>query len=107
MVEHLRDEGRHCNYFKRVLTYCLENISHIERSVAWELIPLILGTYFDNSIDQEFDQRVLAMVGMTELQRNSVLVDIEQEVGQWDSSPRCKNAISFLEACGATVKMKH
>jgi len=105
MVEHLRDEGRHCNYFKRVLTYTLQHLHPDERAVAEQALPAILSTYFSDEIERRFDQQQLTQAGLAAADAERLLDEVQHAAGPWWRSARCQNARNFLASCGARVAL--
>lgn len=100
MVEHLRDEGRHYGYFRRILTYYWHHISDVEKVQVIALLPPILTTYFDDEIDSSFDRELLANIGMNECEINTIIAESYTDQKISVSSPRYQNAVGFLELCG-------
>lgn len=100
MVDHLSDEGRHYGYFRQVLTLYWADLPEEDRRVAASLLPAILHTYFDDSLDERFDREVLAQAGIEPAVADRWVRDVAQASGPVPERPRVRNSIDFLRLCG-------
>jgi hypothetical protein len=100
MVDHLADEGRHYSYFRKVLTLYWDLLAEKERRQAASLLPAILRAYFDETIDHEFDRRVLLAAGIDAGVADRWLEEVRSQGDVLAERPRVRNSIDFLRLCG-------
>lgn len=100
MVDHLADEGRHYGYFRQVLTLYWADLPEEDRRLAASLLPAILHTYFDSSLEERFDREVLVQAGVDPTTANRWLQEIAQACEPIPQRPRVRNSIDFLKLCG-------
>lgn len=100
MVDHLADEGRHYSYFRQVLTLYWQSLSESGREQAATLLPAILETYFDDSLDEDFDRSVLLQAGIDAATIERWLEEVRSQAAPMIDRPRVRNSIDFLRLCG-------
>lgn len=100
MVDHLADEGRHYSYFRQVLTLYWERLDEEGRLQAASLLPEILATYFDDSLDEAFDRQALIRAGIDAATADRWIDELRGQVPALPDRPRVRNSIGFLKLCG-------
>jgi len=100
MLDHLADEGRHYSYFRQVLTLYWDGLSEEARQQAALLLPAILETYFDESLDNAFDREVLIHAGIEPAMADRWIEETRLQEQPITERPRVRNSIDFLKSCG-------
>jgi len=100
MADHLVDEGRHYSYFRQVLSLYWERLDEQGRQQAASLLPAILVTYFDDSLDASFDREVLVRAGIDHATADRWLGEMHGQRQPLPKRPRVRNSVDFLKICG-------
>ncbi|WP_288408113.1 diiron oxygenase [uncultured Herbaspirillum sp.] len=95
MVDHLRDEGRHCSFFRKVLEFYWQAANDEMRNHVAEVLPHILEAYFDRSIEIEFEKVVLCEIGFSPSQADTILKEANR---LQSNTSRVRNALEFLHS---------
>jgi P-aminobenzoate N-oxygenase AurF len=75
MTDHVSDEGRHANYFARLVKRNWTSMSEENRMIIGQMLPSYLDDYLAGDEDREFDRMVLAACGLNPEDMEEVLRD--------------------------------
>lgn len=56
MADHLLDEGRHSSFWARLVSIYWQSAAQAERAVLADILPVFIGQYLTNEIQQNFDR---------------------------------------------------
>ncbi|CAI8741238.1 Aminobenzoate oxygenase [Pseudomonas sp. IT-347P] len=76
MADHLLDEGRHSSFWARMVRIYWHTASAADRETIAQILPVFIGHYLTNDIQQSFDLRLIAALPVSEATRRSLRDEI-------------------------------
>ncbi|MFM0074571.1 diiron oxygenase [Paraburkholderia sediminicola] len=78
MTDHVSDEGRHANYFARVLKDYWKTVGTDDQKLIGRFLPNYLRDYLAADFEREFDRDVLSQLDLTVDEIDTVLQDTDE-----------------------------
>ena len=75
MTDHVSDEGRHANYFARLMSAHWERMPEEHRVTIGTMLPAYLDDYLAGDENREFDRKILSAAGFSETEIAEVIAD--------------------------------
>lgn len=97
MVEHARDEGRHANYFGRIMRMYWEQADQEKKNIFMEVIPTFIKYCFDGIHDANFLEQLLQRHGFEAEQIKELVSSNNNEVTRANARARMNNIVSFFK----------
>ncbi|MBI0328597.1 diiron oxygenase [Burkholderia plantarii] len=103
MTDHVSDEGRHANYFARLVKEYWSGLDGAARRAIGVFLPAYLDDYLAADFDRQFDRAVLTQLSLTDAKIDAVLQDtqaayVENARSYIDVTRR--NLVKLLERTG-------
>ncbi|MDF0733702.1 diiron oxygenase [Pseudomonas entomophila] len=76
MADHLLDEGRHSSFWARLTRIYWQAAPEAEREAIAEVLPVFLGQYLTNDIQQAFDFSLIAALPVSETVREALREEV-------------------------------
>lgn len=100
MRDHLSDEGRHCSFFKELLTLFWIGATGDEIAGSALIFPVLYTTLFNEEIDQKFDKYLLTCVGLRRGEIARIFADIGAQQAALGKEDRVVQSMTFLKGTG-------
>lgn len=100
MRDHLSDEGRHCSYFKELLTLFWKDATETEIAASALILPVIYTTLFNEDIDRKFDKYLLACAGLRRAEIERVFAECGSQHASLGKEDRVVQSFAFLKGTG-------
>ncbi|MGC4060820.1 MAG: diiron oxygenase [Aquabacterium sp.] len=75
MTDHVSDEGRHANYFARLMKQHWVTLSEATKTTIGFMLPNYLDDYLAGDDERSFDKKILLALGMSEAEALRVIDD--------------------------------
>jgi hypothetical protein len=82
MTDHVSDEGRHANYFAKLMKAHWARLPEATKTAIGAMLPNYLDDYLAGDEERRFDRKLLAALGMTKSEIEQVIADTHGEVMQ-------------------------
>lgn len=75
MADHILDEGRHANIFKKVLTLVWSEFTENEKCLIGTQLPLFIKNYFESQEQIKYDWQILKSLKLTDETIDTIIKD--------------------------------
>lgn len=100
MVEHARDEGRHANYFVKIMKAYWEQANETQKALFVKIIPEFIDLCFDGIHDADFIKKLLVENGLKIQDVKNILVGGINETTRQNRQARINNIVKFFKRSG-------
>lgn len=76
MADHLLDEGRHSSFWARLTRIYWQAAPEVDRQMIAQVLPVFLGQYLTNDIQQSFDFNLIEALPVNETLRQSLREEV-------------------------------
>ncbi|WPP00026.1 diiron oxygenase [Pseudomonas sp. HR96] len=76
MADHLLDEGRHSGFWARLVSIYWQSAATADRQVLAQILPVFIGQYLTNDIQQDFDRRLIASLPVSAAVRRALTDEV-------------------------------
>ncbi|MEA5671601.1 diiron oxygenase [Pseudomonas sp. MH2] len=76
MADHLLDEGRHSSFWARLTRIYWQGAPEVDRQMIAQVLPVFLGQYLTNDIQQAFDFKLIEALPVNETLRQSLREEV-------------------------------
>ncbi|MGC7840912.1 diiron oxygenase [Pseudomonas wayambapalatensis] len=76
MADHLLDEGRHSSFWARLTRIYWQAAPEVDRQMIAQVLPVFLGQYLTNDIQQAFDFNLIEALPVSETLRQSLREEV-------------------------------
>ena len=101
--DHMVDEIRHCLIFADVLKHLWSVLTTDQRRAIGIILPDFLGDYLNLSLQKQFDMQILATIGLSAAEIETVIAatHLEQDLATYRNvNPIVDKVVTFLRDCG-------
>jgi len=100
MVDHAKDEGRHANYFVKVMSAYWSQINDSTKNFFAKIIPEFIDFCLDGKHDREYALKLLNNIGMSD---KNIEICLNENINQTlkdSTAVRLKNILKFFKRSG-------
>lgn len=100
MADHLADEGRHSNFWIKLVKIYWSEIDETSRLAIGAALPKFLEEYLTNDIQKEFDKALINHLGLPDIVKEKILENLVDGYPITSQHPMVTNIRRFLIASG-------